>query len=171
MSYGLLLLRVVIGGVILAHGLQKTFGWWKGPGPTGVRGWLGSMGFRPATLLALLLILAEDAGLLFALGLVTPLAALLIVTSQLVAVSTVHWKNGFWNGGGGWEFNLTLITVALAVCATGPGRFSFDRWFGWDSHWSGLWWAVGVLALSAVSAGFIVVALRKAPPVVQEASS
>jgi hypothetical protein len=117
-----------------------------------------------------LLILAEDGGLLFALGLVTPLAALMIVTSQLVAISTVHWKNGVWSGGGGFEYNLTLIAGAVAISATGPGRFSFDRWFGWDGHWSGLWWAVGVLALSAVSAGFIVVALRKAPPPAQEGS-
>jgi putative oxidoreductase len=170
MSYGLLLLRVVIGGVILAHGLQKTFGWWNGPGPKGLRGWLESMGFRMAALMALLLILAEDGGLLFGLGLVTPLAALMIVTSQLVAIATTHWKNGFWAGSGGFEYNLTLIAVALAICATGPGRFSFDRWFGWDGHWSGLWWAVGVLGVSIVSAAFILTALRKAPPQVQEAA-
>jgi len=170
MAYGLLLLRVVIGGVMLAHGLQKTFGWWNGPGPKGLRGWLESMGFRMVALMTLLLILGEDGGLLFAVGLVTPLAALMIVTSQLVAISTTHWKNGFWAGGGGFEYNLTLIAVALAVCATGPGRFSFDRWFGWDGHWSGLWWAAGVLAVSIVSAAFILTALRKAPPQVQEAA-
>src|SRR5438046_3094912 len=119
MSYGLLLIRVVIGGIVLAHGLQKTFGWWNGPGPKGLKGWLESMGFRMAAVMALLLILAEDGGLLFALGFVTPLAALMIVTSQLVAISTVHWKNGFWSGGGGFEFNLTLIAGALAICATG----------------------------------------------------
>ena len=63
MSYGFLLLRVVIGGVILAHGLQKTFGWWNGPGPKGLRGWLESMGFREAGLMTLMLIVAEDSGL------------------------------------------------------------------------------------------------------------
>ena len=171
MSYGLLLLRVVIGVLILAHGLQKTFGWWNGPGPKGLRGWLESMGFRMAALQALLLILAEDGGLLFALGVVTPLAALLIVTSQLVAVATTHWKNGFWNGGGGYEFNLVLIAGTLAIVATGPGRFSLDHWFGWDSHWSGLWWAIGVLAVSILSTGFILTALRKAPPPAQEAAA
>jgi putative oxidoreductase len=168
MAYGILLLRVVLGGLMLAHGLQKTFGWWNGPGPAGVRGWLGSMGFRMVALMALLLILAEDGGALFALGVLTPLAALMIVTSQLVAIATIHWKNGFWNGGGGWEFNLMLIAGTLAICATGPGRFSLDRWFGWDGHWSGLWWALGVLALSVVSAALILTALRKAPPPVQE---
>jgi putative oxidoreductase len=171
MAYGILLLRVVLGGLMLAHGLQKTFGWWNGPGPAGVRGWLGSMGFRMVALMAVLLILAEDGGALFALGVLTPLAALMIVTSQLVAIATIHWKNGFWNGGGGWEFNLTLIAGTLAICAKGPGRFSLDRWFGWDGHWSGLWWAVGVLALSVVSAALILTALRKAPPPVQETAA
>jgi putative oxidoreductase len=164
MSYGLLLLRVVIGGVFLAHGLQKTFGWWNGPGPTRLRAAVEGMGFRPAGLLTLVLILAEDGGLLFVLGLVTPLAALMIVSTQIVAIATTHWKNGFWNGGGGWEFNLVLIAGTLAVCATGPGRFSLDRWFGWDDNWSGLWWAVGVLAVSLVSAAFVLPALRRTPP-------
>ncbi|MFL5963898.1 MAG: DoxX family protein [Gaiellaceae bacterium] len=171
MAYGLLLLRVAIGGIMLAHGLQKTFGWWNGPGPKGIHGWLSSMGFRMVALLTLLLILAEDGGLLLAVGFLTPLAALMIVASQLVAVATTHWKNGFWNGGGGYEFNLLLIAGAVAIAATGPGRFSFDRWLGWDDNLSGLWWGVGVLGLGAVAAAFIVTALRKAPPPVQEAAA
>ncbi|HEV7641078.1 MAG TPA: DoxX family protein [Gaiellaceae bacterium] len=171
MAYGLLLLRVVIGGTILAHGLQKTFGWWSGPGPQGLRGWLESMGFRMAALMTLMLILAEDGGLLLALGLVTPLAALLIVASQIVAIATTHWKNGFWSGGGGYEYNVLLIAGTLAICATGPGRFSLDHWFGWDSHWSGLWWAVGVLAASILGAAFILTALRQAPPPPRDAAA
>jgi putative oxidoreductase len=170
MAYGLLLIRVVTGGLILAHGLQKTFGWWNGPGPAGVRGWLSSLGFRFAALLGLLLILAEDGGLLFAIGLVTPLAALMIVSSQCVAILTVHWKNGLWNGGGGFEYNLLLIASATAVAATGPGRFSVDRWIGWDDNISGVWWGVGVLAVGILSAALIVAALRSTPQG-QEASA
>jgi len=164
MAYGLLLLRVAIGGIMLAHGLQKTFGWWNGPGPKGVHGWLSSIGFRMVALMTLLLILAEDGGLLLAVGFLTPLAALMIVSSQFVAVATTHWKNGFWNGGGGFEFNTLLIAGTTAIAATGPGRFSIDRWLGWDDNWSGLWWGVGVLVLGAVGAAFILVALRKTPP-------
>jgi putative oxidoreductase len=171
MAYGLLLLRVATGGIVLGHGLQKTFGWWNGPGPKGIHGWLSSMGFRMVALLTLLLLLAEDGGLLFAVGFLTPLAALMIVSSQFVAIATTHWKNGFWNGGGGYEFNLLLIASAVAIAATGPGRLSFDRWIGWDDDLSGLWWGVGVLGLGALAAAFIVTALRKAPPPVQEAAS
>jgi putative oxidoreductase len=163
MAYGLLLLRLVIGGTILGHGLQKTFGWWDGPGPKGIHGWLASMGFRFVALQTLLLILAEDGGLLFAVGFLTPLAALMIVASQFVAIMTAHWKNGFWNGGGGYEFNLTLIAVATAIAATGPGRFSIDRWLGWDDNLSGLWWGVGVLVVGFLSAAFIVTVLRQTP--------
>jgi putative oxidoreductase len=170
MAYGLLLLRVVTGGIVLAHGLQKTFGWWNGPGPKGVHGWLSSLGFRFVAVMTLLLILAEDGGLLFALGFVTPLAALMIVASQCVAIFTVHWKNGLWNTGGGYEFNLVLIAVATAIAATGPGRFSIDRWIGWDDNISGLWWAAGVLVVGFLSAAFIVTALKTTPEG-QEASA
>jgi putative oxidoreductase len=163
MAYGLLLLRVVIGGTVLAHGLQKTFGWWNGPGPKGIHGWLSSLGFRFVALQTVLLILAEDGGLLFAVGFLTTLAALMIVASQFVAVFTAHWKNGFWNGGGGYEFNLTLIAAATAIAATGPGRFSIDRWLGWDDNLSGLWWGVGVLVVGFLTAAFIVTALRRTP--------
>jgi putative oxidoreductase len=163
MAYGLLLLRVAIGGIVLAHGLQKTFGWWNGPGPKGIHGWLAGMGFRFVALQTFLLILAEDAGLLFAIGFLTTVAALMIVASQFVAIMTTHWKNGFWNGNRGYEFNVTLIAVATAIAATGPGRFSIDRWIGWDDNLSGLWWGVGVLAVGFLSAAFIVTALKRTP--------
>src|ERR671924_17983 len=101
--------------------------------------------------MALGLALTECAGLLFALGLVTPLAALGIVVVMLNAIALVHFKNGFWNGKGGYEFNLVLLTVAAAVAATGPGRFSVDRALGWDDNLSGLWWGLGVLGAAAVS--------------------
>jgi putative oxidoreductase len=150
MSYGLLLLRVVVGGTMAAHGVQKLFGWFEGPGLGGVKGMLGNFGFRLPGLLALGLALTECAGLLFAVGFLTPLAALGIVVVMLNAIALVHFKNGFWNGNGGYEFNLVLLTVAVAVAATGPGRFSVDRAVGWDDNLSGLWWGVGVLGAAAV---------------------
>ena len=150
MSYGLLLLRVVVGGTMAAHGAQKLLGWFDGPGLGGVRKMLGSFGFRWSALMALGLALTECAGLLFAVGFLTPLAALGIAVVMLNAVALVHFKNGFWNGNGGYEFNLVLLTVAVAVSATGPGRFSIDRAIGWDDNISGVWWGVGVLAAGLV---------------------
>ena len=152
MSYGLLLLRVVVGGTMAAHGAQKLLGWFDGPGLGGVRKMLGSFGFRWPALMALGLALTECAGLLFAVGFLTPLAALGIAVVMLNAVALVHFKNGFWNGNGGYEFNLVLLTVAVAVSATGPGRFSIDRALRWDDNLSGLWWGVGVIGGAAVLA-------------------
>src|ERR671937_304019 len=153
MSYGLLLLRVVVGGTMAAHGAQKLFGWFDGPGLGGVKKMLGSFGFRRPGLMALGLALTECAGLLFAVGFLTPLAALGIAIVMLNAIALVHFKNGFWAGKGGYEFNLVLLTVAVAVSATGPGRFSVDRAIGWDDNLSGLWWALGVLGTAAVVTG------------------
>jgi len=171
MSYGLLFLRVVIGLVFFAHGSQKLLGWWDGPGLAGTKGWLGSMGFRMPALMALMVAVSESSGLLFALGLVTPLAALLMASAMFVAIASVHWRNGFWNGAQGFEFNVTLIAVAVAIAATGPGRFSIDRAIGWDDSISGLWWGVGVLVLAILGAAFVVGVVRGTPPAPQEASS
>jgi putative oxidoreductase len=164
MSYGLLLLRVVIGLIFFAHGAQKLFGWWGGGGLAGTRGWLGSMGFRLPGVLALLVAVSETSGLLLALGLLTPLAALLVTSSMVVAILSVHWKNGFWAGNQGYEYNLALLAGAITLAATGPGRFSLDRALGWDDNLSGLWWGVGVVALALAGGGFVVTVLRATPP-------
>src|SRR5881628_2153427 len=121
MAYGLLLLRVVFGLTLAAHGSQKIFGWFEGPGPSGTAGFFRQLGFRAHVAMALLAGMAELGGVAFALGLVTPLAAFGMAVVMLMAVATVHWKNGFWSTNGGFEFNLAILTVAVAVAATGPG--------------------------------------------------
>src|SRR5437763_5647875 len=143
-----------------AHGTQKLLGWFEGPGLGGVRSMLESFGFRAPALMALGLALTECAGLLFALGLFTPFAALGIAVVMLNAIALVHFKNGFWNGKGGYEFNLVLLTVAVAVAATGPGRFSLDRALGWDDNLSGLWWGLGVVGAAAISS-FVTLSLGR----------
>jgi putative oxidoreductase len=164
MSFGLLVLRIVIGLTLFGHGAQKLFGWWGGPGQAGMRGWLGSMGFRMPGVLALMVGLAEGSGLLLAFGLLTPLASLLITSAMLVAIASAHWSNGFWSSKGGYEFNLALIAAAVALAATGPGRYSIDHALGWDDNLSGAWWGAGVALGAAVSAAVILTVLRGAPP-------
>jgi putative oxidoreductase len=115
MSYGLLLLRVVIGGTLFAHGAQKLFGWFGGHGLRGTAGFFGSTGWRLPLVMAFLAGLGETSGLAFAFGLLTPLAALGIATVMLNAIFAVHWRNGFFNGDGGVEFPLAHWREAQAA--------------------------------------------------------
>jgi putative oxidoreductase len=163
MSYGLLLLRVVVGGTMFSHGAQKLFGWFGGHGLRGTAGFFGSLGWRPPLLMAFLAGLGEASGLTFAFGFLTPLAALAIAVVMLNAIIAVHWKNGFFNGNGGLEFPLVLATVAIAVAATGPGRFSIDRALHWDDNLSGVWWGVGVLGAAALISVITLTVFRRQP--------
>lgn len=170
MAYGLLFLRAIVGLALGAHGSQKLFGAFGGHGPRGTAGFFGSLGFRPALALALVAGMSECAGMLFALGLLTPFAALAMASVMVVAIGAVHRPNGFWVSNGGYEYNLTIWTVAVAVAATGPGRFSLDNALGIAGSLSGLWWGVGVLVAS-VAGGSLVLATRRMPPEQEAADS
>ena len=151
MSYGILLLRLVLGFSLAAHGAQKLFGSFGGPGPRGTAGSFQSLHFRAPMLLALAAGLSElGGGLLIAAGLLTPLGSLAIAVVMLNAIGTAHWRNGFWNSRGGYEFNLLILATAVALAATGGGRFSLDALIGWEDNLGGLWWGVAVLGLSAL---------------------
>src|SRR5574341_529530 len=130
MDVALLLLRVIVGLLLAGHGAQKLFGWFKGPGLGGFTGWLGSMGFRPARAWAWIATICEfGGGLLFALGLFSPLGSLGIAASMLTAASKVHWPK-IWATEGGIEFPLVNLSVVTAVGIAGPGAYSLDNAFG-----------------------------------------
>jgi putative oxidoreductase len=153
MAYGILFLRLVIGLTMAAHGAQKLFGWFEGPGRRGTAGMFGELGFRAPYVTALAAGTAEFAGgLLFAMGLLTPFAALAIAVVMVTAVGSVHWRNGFWSTAGGYEYNLAIWAAAVSVAATGGARFSLDAALGWADNLSGLWWGVGVLGASLLVA-------------------
>ncbi len=114
MAYGLLLIRVVFGLTMAAHGAQKVFGWFGGGGPQGTAAFFGDgLRFRAPLLMALAAGVAELSGGFFALGLLTPLAALGIAVVMLTSIATVHWPNGFFATNGGYEFNLGILAVAV----------------------------------------------------------
>jgi putative oxidoreductase len=126
---GLLLLRMAIGGVMLAHGLQK-FGFLGGPGLDGITDFFGNLGFRPARAWAPLVAVVEAVGgVLLILGLLTPVAGLLIAADLLVAIVVVHWPR-FWAQDGGLEFPLPIAAGALALALVGPGAWSLDAALG-----------------------------------------
>jgi putative oxidoreductase len=127
MDLGLLIIRLVLGLTFAGHGAQKLFGWFGGYGPKGTGGWMESIGIKPGVLMAVLAGLAELlGGLLFAGGLLTPVAAVLIVLTMLVAIVKVHAPNGYWADKGGIEYMVLLIAVAVGVALIGAGAYSFD---------------------------------------------
>ena len=128
---GLLLLRLTLGLVFLGHGAQKAFGAFGGPGFAGATGFIGSLGLRPARFWTGLAVSGElVAGLLFVLGLLTPVAGLLVLATMAVAIAKVHGPKGFFVQDGGYEYNLVLIIAAVALALVGPGAFSLDHVLG-----------------------------------------
>ena len=127
----LLVLRLVLGGVFVAHGAQKLFGSFGGPGIEGTAGFHEQLGIKPAKPMAILAGLAEFVGgMLVAAGFLTPFAALALIVVMIVAIVTVHLKNGFFAASGGYEFNLVLIAVAVALILVGSGAYSIDAALG-----------------------------------------
>ncbi len=128
---GLLILRLVVGLILAAHGAQKVFGWWGGPGIAGWAGGMNRMRIRPAFAWGWISALSEFlGGLAVAAGFLAPLGSLAIAAAMLVAVALVHWPKGFWNSKGGVEFNLLIIGVVTALAITGPGALSLDAAIG-----------------------------------------
>jgi putative oxidoreductase len=149
MHVALLVLRLGAGLLFACHGTQKLFGWFGGPGLDGAGQWFESIGLRPGRRNALAAGVNECAGgLLLAVGLLTPLAAVLIVAVMTAAVLTVHLKNGPWATNNGWELNALYGLIAFAVTAVGPGKLSLDHALG--LHVTGLGWAVGALVVGVI---------------------
>ncbi|MGA9490895.1 MAG: DoxX family protein [Mycobacterium sp.] len=136
---GLLILRLVLGLTLAAHGFNKFFGGGRIPGTAG---WFESIGMKYGKFQAVVAASTEiGAGLGLAAGLLTPIPAAGFVALMFVAAWTVHRKNGFFIVKEGWEYNLILAAAAVAVATTGPGQYSLD-WliFGhnWHDGWHGL---------------------------------
>ncbi len=150
-SASLLTIRVVVGVTIAAHGYGKFFLGGKIPGTAG---WFDSMGMKPGKLHAYMAASTElGGGLLFAVGLLTPLAAASIVALMFVATWTVHRDKGFFIVAGGWEYNFILAAMAVAVAVAGPGRYSVDNSLGIIGSldgWTGVVIALGIGLGSAI---------------------
>ena len=166
MSLGILVLRLVLGLTMAAHGAQKLFGAFGGPGLRETATGFGHLRFRAPLVMAATASLTEfGGGALLAAGLVTPLVAFALAVVMVNAIVTVHFRNGFWSGNGGYEFNLLIWAAAVALAATGGARYSLDSAFGWADNLSGAWWGVGAAVGSAlVSLLTLVLGRRGASP-------
>jgi putative oxidoreductase len=126
-NIGLLIIRLVVGLLFVGHGAQKLFGWFGGYGLKGTVGWFESIGMKPGVIMALFAGLTElIGGILFTLGLLTPLAGILIAGTMTMAIIKVHAPNGLWATANGYEYNLTLLAVAIGIALVGPGQYALD---------------------------------------------
>jgi putative oxidoreductase len=159
MELGLLVIRIVVGLVFMGHGAQKLFGMFGGYGLEGTGGFFESLGLKPGRLNAFMAGAAEFAGgVLFALGLLTPLAGAMLIGTMTVAIITVHWTKGMWSTEGGYEYNLVLMAAAFGVVATGPGNWSLDHAFSLDLN--GTAWALAALGVGVIGGTLLVAAAR-----------
>jgi putative oxidoreductase len=133
---GLLILRLVLGVTLAAHGFNKFFGGGRIPGTAR---WFESIGMKPGKFHATIAAITEvSAGLGLAAGLLTPIPAAGFVSLMLVAAWTVHRPNGFFIVKEGWEYNLVLAVSAVAVATLGAGRLSLD-WLIFGKNWMDGW--------------------------------
>lgn len=134
---GLLLLRLAVGGIFLAHGLQKLIGLWNGPGLDGFRTLLEDSGYEQANLLAIAGAVGETAGgALLILGLATPFAGAAVLA---VVINAWCFKQAAEPGLAffapeGVEYETLLGVAAAAIILTGPGKIAFDGRRGWATR-------------------------------------
>jgi putative oxidoreductase len=120
----LLIVRVVAGVIFAAHGAQKMWGWFGGPGlaatvkppPDG----MGTLGY-------LVSIGEFFGGIGLIVGFLTRFSAASLIIIMIGAIAQVHGKNGFFLSNGGFEYNLALIGLLAPVLLVGPGRFAIGR--------------------------------------------
>jgi putative oxidoreductase len=161
MNSGLLVLRLVFGTLMAAHGAQKLFGWFGGYGLNGTGGFLESLGFRPGKLFAALAGTTELlGGVLVALGLFGPVGPALFVSVMIVAAVSAHWGKGVFAATGGFEMPLLYAVAGVALALTGPGAFSIDGLIGLTTPAAFNWIALGV----GLAGGIGNLALRRPAP-------
>ena len=127
-SWGLSIIRILVGIIFMAHGAQKLFGLFGGGGLAGTAQFMESLGLAPGLLMALLSGGAEFfGGLALVIGLLVRPAALALTVTLIVAIFSVHIGYGLFMANNGYEFALALMAGTLAVLVEGAGKLSLDR--------------------------------------------
>jgi putative oxidoreductase len=122
-------IRLGLAAVMIAHGSQKVLGLWGGPGfKTFTSGTTPFNFMKPAWLWLGAAALSElVGGVLVGLGFLTRVGAFFIACTMLAAVIGVHWSNGFFSANRGYEYPLTLLSIALSLLIAGGGQASVDK--------------------------------------------
>jgi putative oxidoreductase len=160
-NLAVLMLRVGFGLMMAAHGYNHFFRGGKIPG-TGR--WFESLGMKPGKFHAILASTTEiGAGLLFAVGLLTPLAAAGLVGTMVVAIGTYHRKNGFFITKEGWEYTTLIAVACIATSMLGAGEWSLDHALDIADDldgWTGFWLSAGI----GIGSGLATMAIWYRPP-------
>src|SRR6476661_1851305 len=134
-TFSLLVVRVIVGIIFAAHGAQKLFGAFGGPGLTAMvqppPNGMGLLGY-PVTIGEFF------GGLGLIVGFLSRFSAASLIVIMLGAIGMVHGKNGFFLQNQGFEYNLALIGLLVPVLLAGAGRFALGRLLPWPrSAWTG----------------------------------
>jgi putative oxidoreductase len=122
-----LLMRLGVGGVMMAHGSQKLFGWFGGGGLAGTAKGFESMGFKPGNVNAVIAGVTETGGgALLALGFATPSTGAAVASTMAVAAVS-HAPRGFFAMKGGFEYPAFLGLSSAALAIAGAGKLSLDQ--------------------------------------------
>jgi putative oxidoreductase len=160
MELGKLALRATIGTFFIGHGMQKLNGSFGGHGLDGTGQFFENLGLRPGRRHALLAGVAEaGGGALLLAGLATPLAVAALSGVMVMAIRTVHLKNGPWAASGGYEYNVVLLAALFSIAESGPGKLSLDALRGKERH--GTAWAVLAVGGGALGAAAALVDSRR----------
>ena len=128
---GILIIRLVFGAAMAARGTQKLFGWFGGYGLKATGGFFERLGFRPGIRFAAAAGLSETGGgVLLALGLLTPFGSAGVLASMIVAIFSVHVRNGYVAIGNEIELPFLYAASACALAFSGAGKYSLDTQFG-----------------------------------------
>jgi len=150
-------MRLGLGSLMVAHGAQKLFDWFGGAGLSGTAQFLGSLRLRPPRLWAIAVAVSEiTAGVLTITGLLGPVGPALILAVMLAAIMLVHWRHGFWNTAGGFEFPALLAVTAIGLSLMGHGRYALDEVLGLDLHEAEIIVPTLVIAVLGTLAGIVI---------------
>jgi putative oxidoreductase len=167
LNFGLLVLRLVVGPVFAFHGFAKVF---RGGRLAGTAGWFDSMGMRPGHLHARFAAFGELAtGTCITLGLLTSFGGMGLVGLMAVAFWTVHKGNGLLVTKNGWEYNLVLAAIGVALATIGAGQWSVDNALGIDLN-GPAGFAIALVGGLGLAAGLLLTFYRPPAPTAAEAS-
>jgi putative oxidoreductase len=127
------IMRAALGLCFVAHGGQKLFGWFGGGGITGTTAFFRSVGIPAPHAFAYVAGIVEFfGGIAIGLGFLTIVAAVGLLIEMLIAISTVSYAAGFFVTAQkiGWELNVYLIGLIVALLVMGPGAWSADSVLG-----------------------------------------